>query len=475
MTCQKMQQGENKGAMEFTIAEASAEGFVESIMDSGADVGHSSIMLSDGSIIKLPTRMLLMNVLIWKPYIKLGLPITKEQVLDITAITSGTFSDIASKQYADILEATDVPYMDIITYFWEAINDVYGFVLEYMGPYQRSMSAFSLSKVQCHPEIKKLTRVKLDPKLGTKVAEIKIKQLSDALIKLIGTRGVIEDNVLIDFMETESLKKNQIPQQMLAYGCRSDIDDRMMRHIINASAMSGLQNAHDYAIESLSAKKSSYFNKVVIRNTQYFARVLRLNNLSLSKMYVGHCGSDLTIPITIPAKDVRQYLDKVCFLDGKKYHITNDNLDFFKDKRVALVSPLGCRHPDGVCEYCAGRGTAHPWAYMPEVHLGLFSATKVGRAVSQMVLSAKHLIKTTSLTLVLPECAKKWLTTSGNDIFFKEEVGGRMDKLSLRVPTSALGYLSDLEHGVSLAESFSDVEFIDFIDDRGNIDTIQVN
>lgn len=460
--------------MNYTISELSSEGFVARVMDGGADHGYSNITLSDNTVITLPTRMMLLNVLLWKPYFKLGVPITAAQVVHVKAITSDAFARIASKQYAEIIELVDVPYMDIINCFWEVLNDVYRFVLEHMGPYQRSMSILSLARVQCHPEVKKLTSVYIDPKHGTKVGEIKLKQLASELIDVIGTRGIIENNVLIDFMETKSLKTNQIPQQILAYGCRSDIDDRMMRYIINESAMSGLRNVHDFAIESLAAKKSSYFNKEVIKNTQYFARVLRLNNLSLHRMYPGHCGSTVTIPITIPAKDVGQFVDKLCFADGEKLHITERNMHEFRDRRVSLISPLACRHPDGICEYCAGRGTAHPWAYMPQVHIGLFAATKVGKAVSQMVLSAKHLNKTSSLVLVLADCAKKWLYVSGNDIFLTEKVGNKIDNLSLRVPESALRYLSDLEHGVSMAESFSDITDMDFIDDKGNIDTIHV-
>jgi len=65
-------------------------------------------------------------------------------------------------------------------------------------------------------------------------------------------------------MIADTLKKNQIPQMLLKYGPRSDVDDTMCRHIINESSFSGNKSVADFAVESLSAKKSAYFNKSVI-------------------------------------------------------------------------------------------------------------------------------------------------------------------------------------------------------------------
>jgi hypothetical protein len=399
----------------------------------------------------------------------LEVPINEKDIHYLTAIKSDTISRIQTEQYRMLLDSTETFHMDIVALFWEAINNLYIWTREYLGAYQQSMSILSLAKVQCHPAVKELTDYHIDPRLGTAYAEDKHNELTGKLIDVIGTRGLIEDNVLINFMETGSLKPNQIPQQMLAYGTRSDIDDSMMSHVINESATSGLKSAADYAIESLSAKKSSYFNKHVIKDTQYFARVLRLNSSPIIKMYPGHCGSDVSIPLTIPKDHTHNYIDKVCFHEGERKVISISNHKEFGGKRVSLISPLGCRHLDGVCEYCAGRATDKPWVWLPSIsNLGIFAGTKVGKAVSQKILSSKHLIKTKSLIYTLHDSAKNYLTTQSKHIHFRSNVSG-LDKMTLRIDASALSHLNDLTHGKVDVEKFSDIKTFELVDAHNNV------
>ena len=443
--------------------------YTTSIIREGKDKGYVSITWEDGKKGKMPTRMFLIHCLLWRPYFHFNLPVTQEYVYDIPAIKSGTWARIQSIQYRELLvKLPDVPSMDIVNQFWEVINDVYQFIYSNLGAYQKSLSMLSLARVHEDPKVKAIISRYMDPSQGTKVAEMKLAQMYKEFEELIGTRGALEYNPLIDFMETGSLKANQIPQMMIAYGPRSDIDDSMMSHVINESAMSGLKSPHDFACESLAAKKAAYFNKVVIRKTQYFARRLRLNASVIRHMYPGNCGSDVTIPITIPKKHSSQFINKSVYYEGKKVYLTDENHKDFADKRVNMISPLGCRYTDGICEHCAGRGD-RPWAYLPpNIHIGLFSATKVGKSVSQMVLSAKHLIKTNTLVYTLNEMAAKHFKVDGTNIRFKEQYA-KARNLSIRVKDESIGHISDLEHGVLQADSFSEIEEFDLVDGQGNI------
>lgn len=455
--------------MIYTIQALAKPGHIDELMDNGLDNGTMDLKLSNGNVIKIGTRLAMLNTILLHPLIKLGIPINEKDIHYITAIKSNTISRIQTEQYRMLLDVADVHHMEIVALFWEAINNLYIWTKEHLGAYQQSMSILSLAKVQCHPAVKELTEYHIDPKLGTSYAEGKHKELTGKLIDAIGTRGVIDDNVLINFMETGSLKANQIPQQMLGYGTRSDIDDSMMSHVINESATSGLKSAADYGIESLSAKKSSYFNKHVIKDTQYFARVLRLNSSPIIKMYKGHCGSDVTIPLTIPKENTHNFVDKVCFHEGERKVITVANHSEFGDKRISLISPLGCRHLDGVCEYCAGRNTTKPWEWLPNVsNLGIFAGTKVGKAVSQKILSSKHLIKTNSLTYVLHDHAKNFLVTKSKHIHFRSNLTG-LDKSTLRISADSLRHLNDLTHGKVEAEQFSDIKTFELIDAHKNV------
>ena len=546
--------------------------YIYNLMDAGADEGDTLVRFDDGEEVSVDTRMLIFNSILWLPYYHFKLPITKKDLENVKAILGGTFSKIQTKQYHRILNTTNLNHMDVVKVMFIVHSDLHKFIVKNLGSYQLGMSALSLARVQCNPKITAITSQVLDPMMGTEAAEIRHNNNTKEMTKIISTRGVLEEatytiddvikqmevrdkyiatisktqgggvtrtrhisdekrhkvirspNVLIPFMECGALKENQIPQQMYCYGPRSDINDHMMRHIINESAMSGLKSPADYAVESLSAKKSSYFNKTVIKNTQYFARVLRINCSATPKMYKGDCGNRIAVPHTIHAKETKNYTDKIVFHEGrrlavcdvsgaysgfvsdenevvlivKEYDEGNDKKAYYfvpckdglginvpveqlqKDIKVSMVSPITCRYSDGVCEYCAGRNSIKPWAFHPNdttLNLGIYAATHVGRAVSQMVLSAKHLIKTKSLTYVPPGTSSKYfMVMAGSiDIFLREKIAEQTD-LRIHVPVAAFHRpLSDLQHESNHADSFSELEMMAISDKLGNKETFSVS
>ena len=437
--------------------------------------GHIDLLMDDNVRVTIPARILTLHTLLWRPYITYELPITSKHIYEIKAIDGSVFADIHTAQYGELLELLpDERHQDIINELWLCINDIDNFVVRYLGAYHQSMSAYSLSKIQMHDKIKALTDVHLDKNMGTKIAEKKMAELSGKLSALLASDELGDSNVLRAFMQTGTLNKNQIPQQMIAYSTRSDIDDKMMRHIINCSAMSGLRNIYDFATESLSAKKSSYFNKVVIKSTQYFARLLRLNNLPQVKMYRGSCGTTNTLTTKLNPLHTKQWVDKVVYVDGHRLEITKHNHKEFAEKTVHFRSPTLCRHKDGCCEECAGRRSSRPWAWVPQVHLGLLAATKLASAVSQMVLSAKHLISTKSLVLYLSDNAKAYYWIKGSNVYFKDELtkfisGGGYIKVAI----DAIPRMEELNSKGLSEERFSSISNVTFVKD-GIEDTIEL-
>lgn len=461
----------------YTVDQLCDPVFREEVMDKGTDLGNVNVKFDDGVSVEMRTRMAMLHGILWSPLRSNGLSVTLDDVYAITAITPGVFATIQSKQYRRILLNTPgMDHLPVCMDLFQSINALSSFIIRNLGEYHCAMCMVSLSRVYEHPLVKEVVGEYIDPNKGTSYAETRLAELYKRLEHLIGTRGIIKDNVLINFMETKSLKSNQIPQMMIAYGPRSDISDEIMHHVINESAMSGLKTIEDYATESLSAKKSSYFNKTVIKDTQYFARVLRLNSSNLIHMYSGSCGNKSLLPFIIPAKDVEQYIDKVVFLDGNKIIISEDNLDTVAGKTVEMISPTLCKHKDGVCAYCAGRGDMDPWAYMPPgIHLGIFAATKVGKAVSQMILSAKHLVKTNSIVFVLSPHAAKYLHVANSSIILHPKYTKLFKESSIKIACDEVGHLSDLTHGAVSEATFSHITQFTLVRADGSEEIIELN
>ena len=275
-----------------------------------------------------------------------------------------------------------------------------------------------------------------------------------------------------------------------AYGTRSDITDEMKAWPISESAFSGLKCIKDFATESLSAKKASFFNNTVIRNAQYFARRCRLGASKLSTLYKGSCGSDVTIPFTIHSKFKNNFIGKFVKVDDKTRHLlaerkwpqydddsvelTNKNIDLFVDREIQMWSPFGCRYTDGVCEHCAGCMHQKLHAYIPEgVWLGVFLTTIVVSSVTQKILSAKHLIKTSSKEFILPSETQKYIVKNGDALMWSSEVAKRLrgKKIYVRFEQSSfLGPLGDLTRKVlPKGVTFSKIPRIALTDEGGHV------
>jgi hypothetical protein len=448
----------------YSIMELTAAGFVEQMVHSPNR--NIEIVLTDGNNAHMSIRSAILHSFLWRPYLTFGIPITLSEIYDIRAVTVDTISKIQTIQYKHLMEQLQVPHMDIVAIFWEVVNTIYRFTHIHLARYQRSISLMSLINVVKHPAVAEIIDTKIPVNMGTKVAEFIFNQQSAKLMAILESPDVIKDNPMLPFMASRALNKNQIPQLINAYGPRSDLDDQMMKHVINESALSGLRSPKDLATESLSAKKTAYYNSEIIAKTQYFARVLRLMNMQFRKMYPGDCGSRYMLPHTIQDNHTENYIHKVVYLNGNRIEINEHNHKELGGMRVEMISPVGCRYEDGVCERCAGRATKHPWAYVPQVHLGSYAKSKLSSRVSQNVLSAKHLIKTSSIEPSLPDQAKKYFTkvSKGFNIVFAKPIIKNLKNLMLVVSAADMNHISDLMFSITTPEGFSSLDKVVLLD-----------
>ena len=491
----------------ITPQEASDPNFISAhAKDMKSDV---LIKLDDGSTVQLPVVMAIFQGLLWPAYTTFNIPITKNEIFwpdrkvdkdtgkAIYSFTSDTVKRCSDKIYNELILKYRIPnYMDGVAQIWLIINRFAMFADRHTREYQTSLDLLSLAKLYVQKPMKDICERTIDCTHGTKYAEKQFEQGGKELMAVLGKPGLLKDNVLMPFMLTKLLKRNQVPQCFFAYGTRSDIDDSMMKHAISASAFKGLNGVEDYAIESLSAKKAEYFNSAVIQDAQYFARRCRLASSTAPKLYKGSCGSDVTLTVEIPEKYKQHYIGKFVKVDdetrdllaqrewqpqhGEDYSVelTEKNINRFIGRPVQMWSPFGCRHTDGVCEHCAGYMHQRLEAYCPEdIHLGVFYATKVVSAVTQMILSAKHLIKTSSKEFNFAPQAAKYFLKAGDAIVWQPGTVKGIRNCSVRLESGALiGSLNDLtRQTLPSGVSFSRVDKVGLLNSKGEtIDVIQI-
>ena len=468
------------------------------------------VNLEDAQI-RLPVQLAIFNALIWSVWLEFGVPINLDRVYfpdrkvdkdtgQVTySFTSDTLHSVLCLVYNELILKYNVePYMNVVAAVFRCIQRFATFADTHTRAYQSTLDMISMSQLCVQKPIKDIISRKLDDTHGTKYAEKQHEKMTNDLMKILADPTALEYNPLLSFMLTKMLKRNQVPQMFGAYGTRSDINDDMKKHAISESAMSGLQSIDDYAIEALSARKAAFFNNAVIQRAQYFARRVRLGASKISKLYRGWCGSEVTIPFTIRSKFKKNFLGKFVKVDDTTRHLlkdrvwpqypnddsvelTKDNIDLFVDREIQMWSPFGCRYTDGVCEHCAGCMHQKLHAYIPEnIWLGVFMSTFVVSPVTQLILSAKHLIKTSSKEYILPELSQKYIDKSGDALLFNKIVGKSIKnkKLWLRLEqNSFLGPLNDLSRDtLPRGAAFTKIDRLGLVDEKGTVlDVIELS
>ena len=444
-------------------------------MYQGKDTGYTEVVFADNVFIKVPTRMLLLNIIFWEPNISFGILPESSDFFNIKSITTDSISVIQTKMYKKALRLLpQVPYMQIVMAYLYNIDRLSNFIQRHMGIYMPSIDALGLARLMENPALKKLASYQFDDKLGTKVAEQKLKAMTKELIAQLKDPN-LKDNCLFPYMQAGTLKSNQIPQFLIAYGPRSDVDDTMKKHIVSQSSFSGLKTVDDFAIESLSAKKSIYFSRDVIRQSQYSGRKMRLACSEIHHIYPGSCGSQGWMPYVISEDVADNYIDRIVVDEkGNRVLLDKQNLSKYVGRPIKLVSQFACRHTDGLCEHCAGYGEDMLIRYMPpEIHIGLLSSSKVSSVVSQKILSAKHLVSTSSKLYTLPDSAQKYLHKVEDCIYWNEDAVKHFDKVRFRIPNDSINQISDLNlDTLPSAESYSKIPFIEIMKDDEVIDRI---
>ena len=446
-------------------------------MVSGKDHGYKDVIFVDNVMVRVPTRMLLLNILFWEPNMSFGLLPTSRYFFNIKSITADSIGSIQSVLYRKAIHAKrlrKIPYMKIVMKYLENVDRLSNFIQTHMGNYIPSIDALALARLIMNEPIKAMADYEFDDRLGTKVAELKLKAMSKELIERLKDPN-LPNNCLYPYMLAGTLKNNQVPQFLIAPGPRSDVDDTVKKHIISRPFFYGLKTPEDFAIESLAAKKSIYFSRDAIRQSQYSGRKMRLACAELKTIYPGSCGSPGWMPYVIPEEHADNYIDRMVIDDkGDRVVLDQQNISKFVGHPIKLISQFACRHTDGLCEHCAGYGEDMLIKYEPpEIHIGLLSSSKLSSVVSQKILSAKHLIATSSMIYNLPESAQKYLYRVEDAIFWKTEIQKYVDKMSFRVPNDSINQLSDLNLDVlPSAETYSKIPFIDIIKDDEVIDKI---
>lgn len=436
----------------WTLSQITDGNFLGELKSHTEDISGLVILeLADGKI-EVSKRQALLNLQWWPILTKFNIPICKRHFLKRTPLNKGTLISFLDNYYEEIISTNPTAGSILKQELWNMMNAMYGWCFDYLLPYISSIDIEDMAVIMNEPVMKK----EIDSKWGIKeymsTAEVEayIEHHRKNIMKLLGTPGALDRDTLLPYQSISMLNKFQVPQTMYAFGVRTDVNDNIVRKPVIGSAIDGLRDIHEFAVEALSAKKSMFYNKNSVSDSQYFGRKQHLLASSVQHLYYGDCGSTQLVPFYIKADDpehgvvtnANNVIGKNIVEEGKLVTLTKKNVGKYMNQTVYMRSPMTCRYKDGVCEVCGGRILAN---LSRNINIGIMSAIHTIEPVTQKILSAKHLIKTKSITYQIPAEAKGIIEqVNTNEIKWDPKIQPYLKEMQIGIPTECFRGFHDV-------------------------------
>ena len=221
------------------------------------------------------------------------------------------------------------------------------------------------------------------------------QQITDKAIEIIEN----SEHCFADAFATgEGINRKQFREFAVNIGTIPDGNGGVYPHIVNNSFINGgVNKIADSFTESGKGRLAQMYSKNNVGTSGAFARILGLNNrdtkLHPSPDYICKTRHLIKITISSPAM-LKKYNNRFYRfrMDGPEYIV-----NFKKDKHLIgqtlyFRSPMTCAskvHGDGICYRCYGQ-----LAYTnANINIGTIAAELLSSELTQMLLSAKHLLE----------------------------------------------------------------------------------
>lgn len=449
--------------------------------------GKVILELSDGKI-RVGKRQAFFNLFCFPILTEFGIAIRKDHFIKRKPLNKGVLVKELNRYYFEIMTISSDNAKRLKWAIWRTLTNLYKMCFSNLLEYVGTIDILDMAEIATDPVMKKEldTKNKITDIWPTDMIEDFIESERKKIMGLMGTPGALKNEALLPYQRIAQLNPYQVPQTIYAFGVRTDVDDKIIRKPVLGSALDGTRDAIEYAIESLSAKKSAFYNKNAVRNSQYFGRRQHLLSSSVAHLYSGDCGSTKYVDFLITGDDEKRgiagnyknVIGKFIVDNGQLVLLTEKNIVNYLNKTVQMRSPMTCRFRNGVCEVCGGSVLKN---INRKILIGILSAITTVEPVTQKILSAKHLIKTNSILYDMnPELMQYFDCIEAVEYRWKDRVYEKIKNWYLGVLSEDFTGLNDvrlIRDGQNIIDQkmscLSTVFFSDGKGLKGNYDLVQ--
>ena len=381
----------------------------------------AKIILNDGAFDATLGRVLI-NLLIMKPFVEKGLKLCKNDLFNYESVTEDSLNEYFNNILTRFKRDVNFDFDDLRILMADTINelsDISG-VLNVLSGNSVSFHDF-VRLISEGGRAKELFTHKIGPRQKFSEIEEGSRRLSQELVDYFSNNPETE---LYPFVKSGTgINKMQFGQALGYIGLKPDIDGSIIPVAIEDNYLYGLSNIENYFINAKGTRKALITNSKMVRRSGYLTRKLSL--LMVDRFHDNNfadCNTDHFVIFNIETKaklyqlEGRHYYD----LDAENQKISELKTIDLNDesligKTVGLRSPITCAGSH-VCKTCYGSDLSE---VNRDLNSGLLAVVFLTNVLTQMLLSAKHLLTTRAEKINWGSKFEEVFDIDMNSLYFK--------------------------------------------------------
>lgn len=350
---------------------------------------------SDGKLMEMNFVRFLFNLVMWRPFIVTGIPVTSKDIFNPKVFLNSRyaqfFNDFADKHRDKF---TMAEFSEILYYVAIDMNRI---AVE-LGPiFGASISVFDMVKMaKRNHEIRDIINTEIDPEMQVHEIEEFLRGQTERFFNLLMNESD-SHNPLKPFMKTGTgVNKNQVAQTFINLGFKPDLEGHTLPIISDSNLMTeGFNSPEAVFADSKGGRKAAVL-QLGVAESGYFGRhsSFAASDVVLNEDPTYACDTVNFHTLKIETERDLQMKEGQFYKTGEKsYKLLSVTDKHLIGQTLKFRSPATCAgEGKKVCKACYGA----IYNINVGIHAGLFASVDSNESKTQLGLSARHVLTTSS-------------------------------------------------------------------------------
>jgi len=356
---------------------------------------------SDDDFYEMNFIKFLFNIIMWRPFIVSGIPVTEKDVFNAEVFHN--------KKYEEYFNNFADKYRNNFTMpeFSEILFDIqvyFNKIAVELGPlFGNSISIYDMVKMaKRNNEINAIMNTEIDLK-NFKVDEVEkflIKE-TDRFFQILMNESDKNNPLKPLIRANVGVNKRQVQEIFIHLGFKPDLTGSTIPLTTNSNFTTyGLKDAKALYIDAQGARKAAIM-QLAVSDSGYYGRHQSFvtSNVTLHEDPKYSCNTKNLLNVKIESSlDLELFEGRFYKVGEKRYKVITTKDTHLIGKTLQIRSPITCANKHNkICKACYG--TLYNVNY--GMHAGLFAAIDSNESKTQRQLSARHALATTSASINL--------------------------------------------------------------------------